>query len=133
MQHLTYLAVMAACLIGTLPLEYAFNARVYRRFARAVRAIAPVAAVFLIWDYFAILAGWWWFDPEYITGIYVGALPIEEITFFVAIPICGILTLEAVRHLKPHWAEPWRRARTAPTPPDPEQQYGAESKGLDGP
>ncbi len=116
MQHLTYLAVMAACLIGTLPLEYAFNARVYRRFARAARAIAPVAAVFLIWDYFAIRAGWWWFDPNYITGVFVGALPIEEITFFVAIPICGILTLEAVRHLKPHWAEPWGRSRTAGRP-----------------
>ncbi len=111
MQHLTYLAVMAACLIGTLPLEFFLKARVYGRFSRAALAIAPVAAVFLIWDYLAIQAGWWWFDPEYITGIFVGALPIEEITFFVAIPICGILTLEAVRHLKPDWADPRRRER----------------------
>ena len=123
MRHLTYLAVMAACLIGTLPLEFAFNARVYRRLTRAVQAIAPVAAVFLIWDYFAIRAGWWWFDPDYITGVFVGALPLEEIIFFLAIPICGILTLEAVRHLKPHWADPWRSGRAASEP---------ESRAVDG-
>ena len=49
MQQLTYLAVMAACLIGTLPLEFYFKARVYGRVCRAARAHAPVAAVLLVW------------------------------------------------------------------------------------
>lgn len=102
--HLTYLAVLLACIIGTLPLEFALRARVYRRWRRAAAAILPVAAVFVGWDYLAAIAGWWTFDPDYLIGIWIGDLPLEELLFFLVIPVCGILTLEAVRHLKPHWA-----------------------------
>jgi lycopene cyclase domain-containing protein len=111
MAHLTYLAVLLACLIGTLPLEFAFRARVYRRFRRAATAILPVAALFLAWDFLAAAAGWWFFDPAYLVGVWVGGLPLEELLFFLVIPICGILTLEGVRHFKPRWAEPAARER----------------------
>ena len=30
-------------------------------------------------------------------------MPFDEVLFFVAIPIAAILTLEAVRSVKPHW------------------------------
>jgi lycopene beta-cyclase len=104
MQHLSYLAVLLACLLGTAPLEFALQARVYRRWQRALMAIVPVAALFVLWDFLAVRAGWWWFDDEFLTGMFVGALPIEELLFFLVIPLCGLLTFEAVRHLKPHWA-----------------------------
>lgn len=104
MQHLTYLAVLLACLLGTAPLEFALQARVYGRWRRAAAAILPVAAVFVLWDYLATAAGWWWFDDRYLTGVYLGPLPLEELMFFLVIPICGLLTFEAVRRLKPRWA-----------------------------
>lgn len=103
MAHFTYLAVMLACVLGTLPLEYFYRARVWRRIRQTALSVLPVAAVFVTWDYLAAAAGWWWFDPAYLTGIWVGGLPIEELVFFVVIPVCGILTLEGVRHVKPHW------------------------------
>lgn len=103
MRNLVYLAVLAACVLGTLPLEYVFRARVWRRIRQAALAILPVSAVFLTWDYLAAAAGWWWFDDDYLTGIWVGGLPVEELLFFLVIPICGILTLEGVRHVKPEW------------------------------
>lgn len=103
MNHLTYLAVLIACVIGTLPLEFAFRARVWRRIRRTALSILPVAAVFVTWDYLAAGAGWWWFDSHYLIGVRVGRLPVEELLFFAVIPVCGILTLEGVRHFKPHW------------------------------
>lgn len=112
MEHLSYLAVLAACVIGTLPLEFALQARVYRRWQAVLVAVLPVAAVFLLWDYLAVHAGWWWFDDRYITGIFLGALPVEEVLFFLVIPVCGLLTFEAVRHLRPQWAQP-RPSRSA--------------------
>ena len=72
MQHLTYLAVLLACLLGTAPLEFALQARVYRRWRRAAAAILPVAAVFVLWDYLATAAGWWWFDDRYLIGVFLG-------------------------------------------------------------
>jgi len=104
--HLTYLAVLIACIIGTLPLEFAFRARVYRRGTRAAVAVVPVAAVFIGWDYLAARAGWWSFDDARLIGVRIGGLPLEELLFFLVIPVCGILTIEGVRHFKPQWAVP---------------------------
>jgi lycopene cyclase domain-containing protein len=57
-----------------------------------------VVAIFAIWDAYAIASGHWTFGSSYVTGIEVGFnIPLEEICFFIAIPICAILTLEGVR------------------------------------
>ena len=104
MQQLSYLAVLVVCVLGTLPLELLLHARVYRRWQRAALAILPVAAIFVLWDYLAARAGWWWFDDRYLIGLFAGPLPVEELLFFLVIPVCGILTFEAVRHIRPGWA-----------------------------
>lgn len=103
-RELTYLAVLLACVLGTLPLEFLLQARVYRRWLQAVLAILPVAVIFILWDYFAARAGWWRFDRSYLTGVFAGPLPLEELLFFLVIPVCGLLTFEAVRHVQPQWA-----------------------------
>jgi lycopene cyclase domain-containing protein len=91
-----YLIVLAACLAITAPLEL-FGAGVYRQPWRAVRALAPVAVVFLIWDAVAIAAQVWTYSPLYTTGIRLpGRIPVEEALFFVVIPLCGLLTYNAV-------------------------------------
>lgn len=92
-----YLLVMAACLLVTLPLEFVLRARVYRRWRRLLWAVVPVAAVFAVWDAVAIARGHWWYSPRFTTGILLpGTLPLEELVFFLVIPVCGLLTYEAV-------------------------------------
>jgi lycopene cyclase domain-containing protein len=92
-----YLALMAGCLLVTLPLEFALDARVYRRWRRAARAIAPVVACFVIWDILGIAREHWWYSPLYTTGLLLPTrVPIEEVAFFVVIPLCALLTYEAV-------------------------------------
>ena len=93
-----YLLVLGLCLLGTLPLELVLGVRVWRRPARLARAVLPVVAVFCVYDVLAIDAGWWDYNPRYVTGWEVGfGLPVEELAFFLVIPVCGILTIEAVR------------------------------------
>lgn len=98
--HWVYLAVMAACLLGTLPLELVLGTRVYARPRRLLLTLLPVVAVFVVWDVLAIRAGHWTYDPEQVTGVSFGVLPLEELVFFLVIPICAVLTLEAVRAVK---------------------------------
>ena len=91
-----YLILLGLCLLVTAPLEL-FPPGVYRQPRRVVRAVAPVAAVFLVWDAVAIAAGVWTYNPKYITGIHVPfRIPIEEVLFFVVIPLCALLTYNAV-------------------------------------
>jgi lycopene cyclase domain-containing protein len=96
-----YLAVMAGCLIITLPLELLLRARVYARWRRLLLTLAPVLVVFLSWDALAIHAHDWSYRK--LSGLRVGNLPIEELVFFLVIPVCSILTFEAVRRLRPSW------------------------------
>lgn len=100
-ERVLYLVVMAACLAGTLPLEFWLRARVYARWGRWLLSLAPVLGVFLTWDALAIHAGDW--SYRRLTGVRIGNLPIEELVFFLVIPTCSLLTLEAVRRLKPGW------------------------------
>lgn len=96
-----YLAVMAACLVVTLPLELVLHARVYARWRRLLLTLVPVLAVFVTWDALAIHAHDW--SYRHLTGVRIGNLPIEELVFFLVIPVCSLLTLEAVRRLRPTW------------------------------
>jgi lycopene beta-cyclase len=92
-----YLLLMAGCLLVTLPLEWLLGARVYRRLPIAVLAILPVVVVFSIWDVVGILRNHWSYNPAYVTGLQLPfSMPIEELVFFVVIPLCGLLTYEAV-------------------------------------
>lgn len=96
-----YLLVLVGCLVVTLPLEIVLRARVYRRWRRLALTLLPVLAVFITWDVLAIHAHDWTYRK--LTGARLGNLPIEELAFFLVIPVCSLLTLEAVRRLRPSW------------------------------
>ena len=86
------------------------GARVYRQPARLARAVLPVAAVFLVWDALAIAGGVWTYDPRYVTGLRLPfRIPVEELVFFLVIPVCGILTYAGVRAVAARWRT--RRSR----------------------
>jgi lycopene cyclase domain-containing protein len=100
-RHLSYVAVLALCLLGTLPLELWLKVGVYRRWRRLLLTLLPVVAVFVLWDAYAIAAGHWTFDPEQTIGVELpGGLPLEELLFFVVVPICSVLAYEAVRTVR---------------------------------
>jgi lycopene cyclase domain-containing protein len=102
--HLLYLALLAGCLIGTAPLELLLHVGVYAQWRRLFGAVVPVVIVFGGWDLYAIHRGQWSYDRHWLVGVVLpGRLPLEELLFFLVIPLCAILTLEAVRRTKPHW------------------------------
>jgi lycopene cyclase domain-containing protein len=100
-RHLIYGGVLVFCLLGTLPLELVLRTRVYRRPLRLVLTLLPVLVVFVLWDLYAIAAGHWTYDRGQTTDVLLpGRLPLDEVLFFLVIPICAVLTLEAVRAVK---------------------------------
>jgi lycopene cyclase domain-containing protein len=96
--HWTYLLVLGGCLFGALWLEPLLKVGVLRQVRRLALTVAPVAAVFVGWDLLAIRAGHWSFDPRQIVGVVLpGGLPLEEVLFFLVVPVCAILGFEATR------------------------------------
>ncbi len=93
-----YLILMGLCVLITLPLEFVFGARVWRRPRRLAAALGIPLAIFVVWDVIAIARDHWGYNEKYVTGWKLPFdLPVEELAFFLVIPVCGILTIEAVR------------------------------------
>jgi len=92
-----YLLLMAACLVVTLPLELFLGARVYRRLRSLLWTLVPVVLVFSVWDVAGILREHWTYNPRFVSGVtLVLEMPLEELVFFLVVPVCGLLSYEAV-------------------------------------
>jgi lycopene cyclase domain-containing protein len=115
-RHLTYVGVLAFCLVGTVWLEVVVRTRVYRRWRRLLLTLAPVVALFLLWDWYAVAHRQWTFDPAGTTGwLMPGDIPVEELGFFVVVPVCAVLAFEAVRAVRG-----WPGGDEVPDPRSPE-------------
>jgi lycopene cyclase domain-containing protein len=91
-------------LVGSIWLEIFLKVGVIRRIKRVALSILPTAIIFLIWDYYAVTNGHWWFDKNQVVGIFgPSGIPIEEFLFFFVVPLAALLTIEAVRTQRRHW------------------------------
>jgi lycopene cyclase domain-containing protein len=101
-RHLTYLALLLACVCLSVPLEFALGTQVLSRLRTLLLAITPGFVVFMTWDVYAISRGQWSYDFRWMTGVVLpGGVPLEEALFFIVIPVAAILTYEGVRRCLP--------------------------------
>ncbi len=100
MGHLTYLGLLVGCLVVTAPLEVFLKTRVYARWRRFLVAVVPEFVVFVAWVLSAIDQGLWGYGGERTHGLRLpGGIPVEEVLFFLVVPLCSVLALEAVRRV----------------------------------
>lgn len=82
------------------PIVLSFDKRV--KFFKSWKYIFPGLALsgflFLFWDYLFTVYGVWSFNPDYIIGIYILNLPLEEILFFVTVPFACIFIYECLNY-----------------------------------
>ena len=93
----SYVAMLAFCLAGTLPLVPAFRLDVLRQPRRLLLTVLLAGTPFLLWDLYATHAGHWSFDAAQTLPGRVAGIPFEEVAFFVVIPVVSVLTFEAVK------------------------------------
>lgn len=70
------------------PLLLSFDKKVayYKHWRFLLMGYLFVSIPFVFWDLFFTDLGVWGFNPTYLTGFYLGNLPIEEVLFFIVVP-----------------------------------------------
>ncbi|WP_319226432.1 lycopene cyclase domain-containing protein [Draconibacterium orientale] len=88
---------------GAVPLLLSFDKRLqfYKQWKYVFPSILLVALVYIVFDVNFTNRGIWGFNPEYLSGIYLFSLPLEEILFFVVIPYASIFLHESIREYFP--------------------------------
>jgi lycopene cyclase domain-containing protein len=86
--------------VVTAPLELLLRVRVYARWRRFPLAALPVFVVFVAWVLYAIDQGHWDYSHQLTLDVRLpGGIPLEEVLFFVVVPLCSVLAFEAVRRV----------------------------------
>ncbi|MFC3157946.1 lycopene cyclase domain-containing protein [Chryseobacterium arachidis] len=92
MQSYTYLLINFLTVIVCFIFSFHEKIKFYRHFGAFIKASFCVALVFIAWDAWFTERGVWWFNDNYLLGIRIFGLPIEEILFFFCIPFACIFT-----------------------------------------
>ena len=103
--YLMVLGFIGACAIFV---NFGFRLRISSKWKLFLLTDAVILAIYLVWDFWAVSKGSWYFDPEQVIGLYIfSRLPIEEILFFIIVPLMVVLTYLALIKL----SKPSRKAK----------------------
>lgn len=95
---LEYFIVLLLCAAGPFVLSFSRKINFYKNPLKLLCSIAFPLVVFIAWDVIATQRGHWSFNNNYVTGLFIFNLPVEEILFFVVIPFCGLFSWEVVKY-----------------------------------
>jgi lycopene cyclase domain-containing protein len=100
----------ALLLIGSIliPLLRSFETRVrfYEKWKPLFIGILVMMLIFIPWDILFTRLNVWSFNPDYVTGIYIVNLPLEEWLFFIIIPYCCVFIYEVLLYFFPKFKFP---------------------------
>ena len=77
-----------------VPFLFSFHPRLafQRKWRFAFPAIIISSFIFVLWDIYFTHIGVWGFNSQYLRGIYIANLPLEEVLFFICIPYSCLFT-----------------------------------------
>ncbi|MBS1509769.1 MAG: lycopene cyclase domain-containing protein [Bacteroidetes bacterium] len=89
--------MLAASLAGPLALSFDKKVAFYKKWTYLFKALLLPALLYIVWDIYFTSKEVWSFNKQYITGIKLFNLPIEEVLFFFVVPYCCVFIYECVR------------------------------------
>jgi lycopene cyclase domain-containing protein len=95
--HYTYFLILAASIAGPLTLSFDKKVAFYKQWKYLFPALLLPALFYIAWDIFFTSKAVWSFNENYITGVKLYNLPVEEVLFFFVVPYCCIFIYQCIR------------------------------------
>ena len=100
MENLHYAYVLIFIAICAVGVNFGFRLQFSKKLRLFLLTDSLILFIYLIWDFWAVSKGSWFFDPNQILGIMLlGKLPIEEVLFFIIVPMKTVMTYMALTNL----------------------------------
>jgi len=93
--NLYYSIYLVVVFLSVLLINYVGGLKI--DFRKAMFALLPVILVFVAWDILATELGHWEFGIDKMLGIVIINQPIEELAFFIAVPLFYIAVWESAK------------------------------------
>ena len=97
MRNLLYLFINLVIFLPVLVLSFKTDIKPHKHVKGLLAGYFLVSLPFIIWDIWAVSQGHWAFNGQYITGVSLFGMPIEEYLFFVTVPFAMIYVWGVVK------------------------------------
>jgi lycopene cyclase domain-containing protein len=97
-KHYTYFLINILTVFFPVILSFDKKVAFYKNWNNIFPGLFITGALFLVWDYIFTLYDVWSFNPDYVVGLYVLNLPIEEILFFITVPFACLFIYECLNN-----------------------------------
>jgi lycopene cyclase domain-containing protein len=98
---INYLILDALIILFPFLLSFKWKFAYFRYYKALFPAIFVVGLGYIIWDAIVTARGDWWFNYQYLSGITIIGLPLEEILFFIVVPYSCIFIYENLEFFFP--------------------------------
>jgi lycopene cyclase domain-containing protein len=95
-KHYTYLLINVLTVFFPIVLSFDKKVNFFKKWKFIFPGLILSGLLYLLWDYLFTINQVWSFNPEFILGITIFKLPLEEILFFFTVPFACIFIYECL-------------------------------------
>jgi lycopene cyclase domain-containing protein len=89
--ELEYLLILVSVLLVCLGLTWKLKLRLFRSLKEGLAVMGSLFVIGAVWDSFAIYRGYWSYNQDFLVGVTIGLMPLEEYLFVIVIPFLTLV------------------------------------------